>query len=110
MSMRLNVFLLALCEALYVCYLAVGFTLISLVGRQRSPIETWATRPFSLTFIASAIATIGASMLMNRMGRRAGFIVGALIGVLGGIVATWSIFIGSFVGFCLGNVLMAIYK
>jgi MFS family permease len=108
--MRLNIVLLCLAEALYVCYLSIGFTLISLVGQALAPDKALSTLPFSLTIAASAIATIGASMLMARMGRRAGFLVGAVIGIGGGALATFSIIDRSFVLFCAGNFLMGMFK
>jgi MFS family permease len=108
--MRRNILVLGLCEALFACYLSVGFTLISLVGQNLAPDKSWATLPFSLTIVASAIATVWASLLMDRIGRRPGFIIGAAIGGVGGGIAAWSIFAGSFAGFCVGNFLMGMYK
>ena len=108
--MNRNVILLCLCEALYVCYLSIGFTLISLVGQNLALDKNLATLPFSLTVVASAVTTIGASMLMARIGRRLGFMTGAAIGMAGGALATFAIMAGSFWLFCAGNFLMGMFK
>ncbi|MGL4285928.1 MAG: MFS transporter [Phreatobacter sp.] len=108
--MNRNVILLCLAEALYVCYLSIGFTLISLVGQALATDKNLATLPFSLTIVASAVTTIAASMLMARVGRRLGFMVGAMIGVAGGALATFAIIGGSFWLFCAGNFLMGMFK
>jgi MFS family permease len=108
--MNRNVILLLCAEALYVCYLSIGFTLISLVGQSLAADKNLATLPFSLTIVASALTTIGASMLMARIGRRSGFMLGALLGIGGGALATFAIITGSFVLFCIGNFLMGMFK
>jgi len=108
--MNRNVILLCLAEALYVCYLSIGFTLISLVGQSLATNKNLATLPFSMTIVASAVTTIGASMLMARIGRRQGFMVGAMLGIAGGALATFAIMTGSFVLFCAGNFLMGMFK
>jgi predicted MFS family arabinose efflux permease len=52
------------------------------------------------------ITTIPASLLMARIGRRAGFSIGALISIVSGMISTAAIFQQDFVWLCVGAILM----
>ena len=68
-----------------------------------------ATLPHALVIIGTAIATIPASLLMRRTGRRIGFILGSLIGALGGGIAALAIVADHFWLFCLGTLMFGIF-
>lgn len=85
-------------------------TATALVGLQIAPEPQWATIPFALMFVGLIISTYPASMLMQRIGRRAGFTLGAVIGVGGGVVSSWAIVQQSFIGFCLGSMLLGTFN
>ncbi len=51
-----------------------------------------------------------ASLLMARIGRRAGFSIGACFGIVGTSVATLAVFQGSFWLFCLGTALNGVHN
>jgi MFS family permease len=97
-----NVVLLALCLALAMTGNALVMTVSALTGHMLAADKALATLPLGLQFTATMAATIPASLLMKRIGRRAGFTVGALIGAAGGLVSCYAIFAGSFPLFCLG--------
>jgi MFS family permease len=70
--------------------------------------ESLATLPLGLQFTATMLSTFAASMLMRRIGRRAGFTIGALSGVACGLLSAWAIYAGSFVTFCLSGLLFGV--
>lgn len=80
-----------------------------LVGQTLSGRQSLATLPFAMMILSQVCATIPASMLMSKVGRRYGFIWGALIGLVGGLLATGAVLRGSFTLFCLGTMLIGVY-
>ena len=71
--------------------LTVVVILGGIVAAEMAPRASLATVPISLAIVATALTTIPASLLMRRIGRRAGFIVGASIGLVGGLVAAQAV-------------------
>ncbi len=97
-----NVGVLAACQALFMSGMSMQIILSGLVGAAIAEDKALATLPISAVVIASTLATIPASLLMKRIGRRAGFILGALIGLAGTSVACYALTISSFWLFCFG--------
>jgi MFS family permease len=62
-----------------------------------------ATVPIFLAHLGLMITTIPASLLMARLGRRAGFTVGGLAGIISGIISLIGIFQQNFVLICIGS-------
>ena len=86
--------------------LTVVVILGGIVATQIAPRPSLATVPLSLAIVATALTTIPASLLMRRIGRRAGFIVGASIGLIGGLVAAQAVIRSDFLMFCAATLLM----
>ncbi len=97
-----NVGVLATCQALFMTGMSMQIILSGLIGAYLAEDKALATLPISAVVIASTLATIPASLLMKRIGRRAGFMTGALIGLLGTSVACYALYISSFWLFCFG--------
>jgi MFS family permease len=110
MRMWRNVLLLAACQGLYLSASSIQVALSGIVGAMLAPDRLLATLPYSLITATTAATTIFASLLMARLGRRAGFILGALLGGTGGAISTVAIFTRSFPAFCLGNALMGCFQ
>ena len=70
----------------------------------------YATLPFSLITVASAITTIFASMLIQRFGQRIGFALGALFGPVGGLVSVMAIYERHFAMFCAGTACVGVFQ
>jgi MFS family permease len=87
-----------------------GITVVVILGgivaAQMAPRPSLATVPLSLAIVATALTTIPASLLMRRIGRRAGFMFGASVGLVGGLVAAQAIIRNDFLMFCAATVLM----
>ncbi len=107
---RRNAAVLALCQALYTCAIAVDLTLTGLVGYSLAADKALATLPFSLITIAAAATTAFASLLMQRIGAKASFMLGALAGALGGAISVVAILHQSFALFCAGTAMVGIFQ
>src|SRR5512143_2119227 len=107
--MKRNVGLLAMGQAVMmsggVLLVATG----SLVGKRLADQPVLATLPVALQMIASVAVTIPASLLMARIGRRAGFMLGALLAIAGGMLATYGVVSESFLLFSLAAVLLGVF-
>jgi MFS family permease len=101
-----NVLLLALSQALALSCAVLAVTVGPLVGAALASNAAFATLPVALTVVGALIATVPASLLMRRLGRRAGFTVGAFIGASGGVVCAAGIDARSFALFAFGYVLI----
>lgn len=101
---------LAVAQALFQTASVLIMTVGGLAGRLLAPDPVLATVPIACVALGTATATIPASLLMGRLGRRPGFVLGALLGVLGGGLAAWAIVIGSFGLLCVGTALVGAYQ
>ena len=84
----------------------IQLVLGGLAGVMLAPDKTLATIPSSIQTLAGLVAASPFSLLMGRLGRRAGFILGSIITALGGFLAIQSIHISSFPLLCAGHFLM----
>jgi len=102
-NIRRNVALLALCQALFMCVMTMAIATTPLAGHALLGVnKTLATLPLVLTHLGIMLTTIPASLLMAKIGRRAGFSIGALLSVASGIISIAAIYQQSFIGLCLG--------
>ena len=104
---RRNAIILAFASALYGSVTTMLTATVGLVGAQLAPDVSWATMPMSTFVLGSAISTFPMSLLMKRIGRRAGFTLGALGGITGallGVVAIYYRLFGLFLAatMCVG--------
>src|SRR5688572_27406798 len=93
---RRNAVVLAIGQALYGSATVIMFTTAGLIGVQIAPSKAWATLPISAFVIGTAVSTIPAAMLMQRIGRRPGFMLGALAGTIGALIGVYAIYTRSF--------------
>ncbi|MGA7267641.1 MAG: MFS transporter, partial [Aestuariivirga sp.] len=93
---RRNAVILAIAQALYGATLTALVVTSGLVGTQLAPDPSWATMPMSMTIIGTALTTFPISLMMKRIGRRAGFMICAMLGALGSLLGTYAIFEKSF--------------
>jgi len=105
---RRNVLVLTASLAFNMTAVSVLVVTSALVGQMLAEDKALATLPFSLQFVGTMVASVPASMIMQRMGRRFGFTIGALIGILAGAVMTIAIYLGDFWLFALGNALVGV--
>ena len=107
---RRNVLVLAICQTLF----GAGRTLLvataALVALSFAEHKGLATLPAALVVVGTAAASYPASMLMRRVGRRAGFVIGSLIGGAGGVVCMIGIVEEDFWTFTIGNLIFGFFS
>lgn len=106
--MNRNVWLLSVCQALLMTGNILLISVIGLVGRTLAPSESLITLPVALQFLGLMAATIPASLIMGKFGRRKGFSIGNLVGISGASIATYALANQSFYLFCLGTLLLGV--
>ncbi|MCA3561306.1 MAG: MFS transporter [Aestuariivirga sp.] len=102
--------ILAAAQALYGAVTTAVVVTAGLVGSQLSPSPVWATLPMSMMIVGTALSTFPISLMMRRIGRRAGFVSCALAGGVGALVGAYAIFQRSFGLFLLGCLMIGIYQ
>lgn len=105
---RRNVPLLTACQALVMTGASVTMAASALVGQMLAVDKGLATLPMAFQFTATMLATVPASLLMRRFGRRAGFSLGSLVGVVAGAVSGLAIYVADFWLFVLGSALFGV--
>jgi len=104
-----NVLVLSACQA---TLQTGGVTLVAitgLAGFALAPDKAFATVPLTSYVIGSALTTFPASMLMNAIGRRAGFQAGTAIGMVGAALCGLAIYLANFWLLCFGMMVMGSY-
>ncbi|MEQ9122916.1 MAG: MFS transporter [Alphaproteobacteria bacterium] len=97
-----NVLILAVCQALYMTGTSLMIATGPLAGKILTPEPGWETLPLAAHHAGVMLATIPASQLMRRIGRRAGFMLATWFGVAGATLAGMAMLQGSFLLLCVG--------
>ncbi|MGR5192631.1 MFS transporter [Vibrio rotiferianus] len=106
--MNRNVWLLSLCQALLMTGNILLISVIALIGKQIAPSSSMVTLPVALQFLGLMFATIPASLIMGKLGRRLGFSLGNVIGISGALLATYALSLQNFTLFCASTFLLGI--
>lgn len=109
-SLVRNVSLLAVCQALFFMANTIVIATSGLVGLQIAPTPSLATLPLGLQFLGTMAATMPASLLMQRIGRRPGLMLGAALGIIAGLIGWLAIEWSSFPLFCLTGIVYGAYS
>ena len=81
----------------------------ALAGYALAPDKALATLPVTAYFVGSALTTLPVSLLMKRIGRRAGFTAGAICAILGSALCAWGVYAGNFWLLCAGTLVLGVY-
>jgi len=106
--MNRNVVLLSLCQALLTTGNVLLISVNALIGQQLAPSIALITLPVALQFVGLMTATIPASLIMDRIGRKNGFYMGNSIGIIGAVGCIVALNWGNFYLFCVGTFLLGI--
>ncbi len=103
------VWLLSLAQALGMCSAPLVIFVGGIIGARLAPSDSMSTLPVAAFIIGSALASMPAAMLMQRIGRRMGFIAATLVALLGSILAYTSISTNNFWGLCFAIGLLGVH-
>jgi MFS family permease len=101
---------LAVCQGLLLTNNSILIATNGLVGLAIAPEQWMATLAVTTYIIGATISTIPISLLMKRIGRRAGFAVGGVFGIAGALICTWAVYAGDFWVLCLGTLVLGGYN
>ncbi len=89
--MNRNVILLSLCQALLTTGNVLLISVNALIGQQLSPSPGLITLPVAMQFVGLMCATIPASLVMARIGRKNGFYLGNSVGIVGALCCIFAL-------------------
>lgn len=104
-----NVFVLAICQMLFGSGRSLLIPTAPLIAYGIAAHKGLATLPTSLVIVGTALSTIPASLLMRRIGRRAGFALGTVVGAVGATVCSIAIVQANFWLFALGTLIFGCF-
>ncbi|MEZ9397482.1 MFS transporter [Vibrio splendidus] len=106
--MNRNVWLLSLCQALLMTGNILLISVIGLIGKQIAPSVSMITLPVALQFLGLMAATVPASLISGKLGRKRGFSIGNVVGITGASLATYALSQQHFYLFCFATFLLGI--
>ena len=106
---RRNVLILAICQMLFGSGRSLLIATAPVVAYAMAEEKGLATLPTSMVVVGTALATIPASMVMRRLGRRMGFVLGALIGAAGGALCAHAVLAANLWLFAAGAFLFGVF-
>jgi MFS family permease len=95
-------------QALSMTVMNINIITTGLAGALLSPVAWLATLALSLQFVATMLATLPASLLMSRFGRRPIFLAGALLSMCAASIQAYAVYSGHFILFCVGSGLLGV--
>lgn len=108
--MKRNVTLLALCQGYAQTSVTVIISVSALAALTIIEDKSLATLPHAFMWLATALAATPASMLMRKLGRRAGFGIGAIFGYAGCLLCAVGVDFGNFWVFIAGTSCMGAFN
>ncbi len=106
---RRNLLLLSFCQAMMLSCNSLMITASTLVGFALAEDKALATLPIALQHLSTMLTSYPASLLMGKLGRRAGFLIACAIGISGGAIATFGVMEGRFWIFCSASVAFGMF-
>lgn len=108
-TMKKNVLLLAASQAMFMTGGSLLIATSALVGYRLSPEKALATLPLALQMLAGMLTSIPSSLLMQRIGRRAGFLLGSSIGIAAACLAAYAIVNANFFLFAVSAAMSGMF-
>lgn len=91
-----NIACLFICQTLFIITISVDLTYTGLAGFQLASNKDFATLPYALITLATALTTFFVAILMQYLGRKQAFLIGALFAVCSGLTTYTAIRHSSF--------------
>ena len=105
-SMKRNLLLLTLCQAVGQSANTMMFTATALSVVTFFPMRDLATLPVTMQHLGVMLWVFPAALLMQRQGRRFGFRVGSVFGMVGAATCGTGLYLANFPIMCLGGVIL----
>ena len=102
--MKRQVWLLFCCQALMQAATVGQAVMAALIGHSLAEDKSLSTLPVAIQMTATMAASIPASLVFARLGRKPGFILGALGAMAGSLTFAAGVWTGNFALYCLGAV------
>ncbi|MGB2464429.1 MAG: MFS transporter, partial [Candidatus Puniceispirillaceae bacterium] len=107
-SMPATVWRMTIAQGLSMSVMNINIINTGLAGAILAPALWMATLPLSLQFVSVMLATLPASLLMARFGRRPVFIAGICIAITATCIQGYALIRGDFGLFVMGSVLLGV--
>lgn len=101
-----NIYLLSVSQIIGMSATTLVLLIGGLIGADLAPYQALATLPITLTFVGLALATIPATILMKKIGRKKSFIFSAIISFFATLLATYALSQNLFWLFCLSTLIL----
>lgn len=108
--MNRNLWLLALCQGLFLTNNVVFIAINGLVGLQLAPYGWMATLPVMGYVVGGALSTGLVARSQRRWGRQVSFQIGLAVALVCALWCAWAVHSGQFWGLCLGTMVAGYYS
>ena len=108
--MNRNLWLLALCQGLFLTNNVVFIAINGLVGLQLAPYGWMATLPVMGYVVGGALSTALVARTQRRWGRQVSFQIGLVVALLSALLCAWAAFQGNFWLLCLATLVAGYYS
>ncbi len=108
--MNRNLWLLALCQGLFLTNNVVFIAINGLVGLQLAPYGWMATLPVMGYVVGGALSTGLVARSQRRWGRQVSFQIGLAVALVCALWCAWAVYSGQFFGLCLGTMVAGYYS
>ncbi len=109
LKIPLPVWLIALAQTLGMVTAPIVIFVGGFLGVMLAPSASMATLPIAALVVGSAIASMPAAFIMQKIGRRSGFVYATMLALLGSILAFYSVRNENFWGLCFSIVLLGMH-
>jgi len=100
-----NLWILSAAQLFAVSGSLIFFTFGGIIGADLAPRAELSTVPLALAVIGTALTSLPAALIMQRIGRRRAFMISALLASLAALFCSYSIAQHHFAGFCIAALL-----
>ena len=104
-SSNRNLLILSAAQLFAVSGSIIFFTFGGIIGTELAPRAGLSTVPLALAVIGTALTSLPAALIMQRIGRRSSFMISALLASLAALFCAYSIAHHDFTGFCVAALL-----
>ena len=108
--MNKNLWLLALCQGLFLTNNVVFIAINGLVGLQLAPFGWMATLPVMGYVVGGALSTPLVARTQARWGRQVSFQIGLAVALVSALAGAWAVFSGNFWLLCAATVVAGYYS